>query len=96
MNGASDQFSLAVLTFEMLTGRSPFFADSIGGVLSRVLSEEPPAMGLNPEIEQVVRRGLAKSPRDRFPSVLAFASALKKPSPYQESITRTWASSFAS
>jgi len=77
-NGASDQFALAVIAFEMLTGQGPFTGDSVGTVLSRVLYEDPPPMGIDPAIERVVARGLAKAPEDRFPSIVGFAQALRR------------------
>lgn len=77
VDARTDQFALAVITYEMLTGQPPFAGDSVGTVLSQVLYANPPPMHLNPEVEQVVRRGLAKAPEDRFPSVTAFATALR-------------------
>ena len=77
VDAATDQFALAVLTYEMLTGRPPFAGDSIGDVLFRVLHADPPPMHVDRGIESVVRRGLAKSSRRRYPSVTAFAEALR-------------------
>lgn len=74
---ATDQFALAVIAYEMLTGRSPFAGNTLSEVLSRVLHAEPPPMGIDPGIEAVVRRGMAKSIRRRFRSVTAFAEALR-------------------
>ncbi|MBC8131814.1 MAG: protein kinase [Deltaproteobacteria bacterium] len=78
VDATTDQFALAVITYEMLTGRPPFVGDSVGTVLSQVLYAEPPPMGIDAdEVERVVRRGLAKSKHDRFPSVTAFAAELR-------------------
>ena len=50
-------FVLAVIAFEMLAGQGPFVGDSVGTVLSRVLYEDPPPMGIDPAIERVVQLG---------------------------------------
>jgi hypothetical protein len=77
VDAATDQFALAVMTYEMLTGRPPFAGESIGEVLFRVLHAEPPPMNINRGVESAVRRGLAKSSRRRYPSVTAFAEGLR-------------------
>ncbi len=77
-----DQFALAVITFEMLTGSLPFAADDVMKVLQRVIRDAPCApSALNPEIPEavdaVILRGLAKEPEARFESIGAFAEALE-------------------
>lgn len=77
----TDQFTLAVLAFELLTGRSPFAAPDLVGTLRKVVQEVPPAfascgVNLPSTIEAVVAKALSKSPADRFPNVTAFAEAL--------------------
>ena len=76
-DAATDQFALAVIAYEMLTGHTPFQADTAGEVFALVLHTDPPPMGLGRDVELVVRRGLAKSNRQRFPAVTDFADALR-------------------
>ena len=76
-DGATDQFALAVIAYEMLTGRNPFQAETAGEVFALVLHSEPPPMGVGRDVELVVRRGLAKSNRQRFPTITDFSDALR-------------------
>ena len=61
----------------MLTGRNPFQADTAGEVFALVLHTDPPPMGVGRDVELVVRRGLAKSNRQRFPTITDFSDALR-------------------
>ncbi len=77
----ADQFSLGVVAYEMLTGHTPYRADSIPNLLYQVVSEPPPsARRLNPSltiaIESALNRVLAKDPIARFDSCTAFVNAL--------------------
>jgi tRNA A-37 threonylcarbamoyl transferase component Bud32 len=76
-DAATDQFALAVIAYEMLTGRNPFQAETALGVFSLVLNSDPAPMGIGRDVELVVRRGLAKSNRQRFPAVTDFSDALR-------------------
>lgn len=76
-----DQYALAVITYEMLAGRTPFAGDDVMDVLRQVISTEPPpieqlAPHVSPDIGDVLRRALAKSPEQRFPSIKEFSQAL--------------------
>jgi serine/threonine-protein kinase len=78
----SDQFSLAAITYTLLTGHEPFQGENAIAVLYQVVHADPPPPShfvptLGPEIDAVVMRGLAKESVDRYPSVLEFASALR-------------------
>ena len=78
---ASDQYALAVMAFQLLTGRTPF-AGGFLEVAQAHARENPPALRtLNPNVpaavEAVIARALAKQPADRYPSVSAFAEALR-------------------
>ncbi len=79
---ASDQYSLAVVAYEMLTGRVPFLGDTPAAVLlSHVTKAMPAARELRGElsahVEDVLRRALAKRPEERYTSAAAFVAALK-------------------
>ena len=77
VDARTDQFALAVITYEMLTGRNPFGRETAGDVFSLVLHLDPPPMGIGRDVELVVRRGLSKSNRHRFPAITDFSGALR-------------------
>jgi putative two-component system response regulator len=77
----SDRYSLAIVAYEMLTGRVPFQADTPAAVLVSHMSKAmPPTQELRGElsahIEGALRKGLAKAPGDRFDSASLFVEAL--------------------
>lgn len=77
----SDLFSLGVILYECLTGRSPFDGDTVERVLFKIMTErETPIRQLRPEVpeelEALVQRMLAKNPDERPESALSFAKAL--------------------
>src|SRR5207245_10780077 len=66
----------------MRTGRVPFLGDTpAAGLLSHVTKAMPATRELRGElsahVEDVLRRGLAKRPEERYPSAAAFVAALK-------------------
>jgi serine/threonine protein kinase len=78
----TDIYSLGIVLYEMLAGRTPFEADSSLGMMMKHINEPPsPIPGLAPELQEVIDRVLAKQPEDRFqtPRELsrAFAAALR-------------------
>ncbi|MGH2560740.1 MAG: Stk1 family PASTA domain-containing Ser/Thr kinase [Thermomicrobiales bacterium] len=78
---SSDIYSLAVVAFEMLTGRLPFDADTPVGIAMKHVNDAPPSpAGLNPNIPrpvaEIILRALAKDPTVRFNNAGAFANAL--------------------
>lgn len=83
LNAQSDQFSLAVIAYEWLTGVRPFEARQLPTVYFRICKEEPqPATshnpGLPPEVDDVLLRALAKRPEQRYPSAASFVEALRQ------------------
>lgn len=77
----TDQFSLAAITYTLLTGREPFSGEDPIAVLYQVVHHNPPPPShyapLSGAVDAAILRGLAKKPGDRFPDVLAFAEALR-------------------
>jgi serine/threonine protein kinase len=72
----SDQYSLAIVYQELLTGQRPFNGKNARMLAQQHLQEEPELRSL-PEAERpVVSRALAKDPTKRFPNCMAFVRAL--------------------
>jgi eukaryotic-like serine/threonine-protein kinase len=72
----SDQYSLAVVYVELLTGKRPFAGKNIRQLALQHMNE-PPDLSMLPEADrQVVARALAKDPEERFPSCTAFVRSL--------------------
>lgn len=80
---AADQYALACMIYRMLTGTVPFEASMPHALMYQHLNQLPtPAQslrsGLSLSVAVVIERGLAKSPDDRYPSILAFARAFEE------------------
>jgi len=93
IDGRSDQYSLACVLYEMLTGAPPFSGPNAQAVLARhTLDPVPPVRTLRttvpPAVEQAVVRALAKLPADRYPTTAAFQAALTAPAPSARSLGR--------
>jgi tetratricopeptide (TPR) repeat protein len=83
LDARSDQYSLAAVLYEMLTGEPPFTGATAQAILARRLAE--PARPLRPlrstipvHVEQAILRALERVPADRFPGVESFAAALRQ------------------
>lgn len=78
---ASDQYALAALAYQLLTRRMPFQGDATAQIFGRLHSTPPPARTFNRalplEVSEALGRALVTDPRARFPSVTAFAEALR-------------------
>jgi len=79
--GRSDQFSLGVIAYEMLTGQKPFQGNSWASVMHQIMSVDPPPVkqhrqDLGDEVTTVLRKALAKDPEARYPTCRAFADDL--------------------
>ncbi len=78
---ASDQYGLAIMAYELLTGRPPFKGGSEQMMYQHFhVAPTPPSQlnpALSPDVDEVLLRALAKNPTYRFASILAFAHALQ-------------------
>jgi serine/threonine protein kinase len=73
----ADQYALACLFFEALTGHVPYSGESDAAVAIQHLNAPPPSTGIAP-LDAIIARAMAKAPHDRFPSTGAFAAAVQR------------------
>jgi serine/threonine protein kinase len=81
----TDQYALAVTTFEMLTGSPPFHHSNPISLIHLHLHTPPPSLSqacpglpLAHTLNPILQRALSKDPSHRFPSILDFTNALTK------------------
>ena len=80
LDGRSDQYSLACVLYELVSGAPPFTAPTAQGLAVKHVTElAPPLRGAEASVAAAVARALAKDPADRFPSLADFAAALTAP-----------------
>ncbi len=78
---ASDLYSVGVVLYEMLAGKVPFEGESPVAVAMQHVQAEPRplhelAQDVSPRVENVVKKAMAKDPKDRYASALLMAQAL--------------------
>ncbi|MFQ5432698.1 MAG: PEGA domain-containing protein [Nitrospinota bacterium] len=83
LDGKSDQFSLGIVFYELVTGTKPFSGDVLSTIVYRIMRDNPvPPTAvnsrLNPAVDNVVLKVLAKNPAQRYPNCTAFVEALEK------------------
>jgi len=84
VTGASDQYSLGVVAYEMLVGKKPFDGATYAEIITQHLFEPPPDLrAIRPDIPEyvvdVIRKMMAKDPAERYPDCEAAAHALGTP-----------------
>lgn len=78
---ATDQYVLAVILYQVLTGEPPFVAGTPFALMHKHLNEPVPPLNLantDSELDAVLGRALAKKPEDRFPNVTDFSKAYRQ------------------
>ena len=82
VTGRSDQFSLAVVAYELLSGNRPFKGDSLATLAHTIVYGDRPSIrrsnpALPPGLDEVLHRGLARNPEQRYESCAEFVAALE-------------------
>jgi len=80
IDGRTDQFSLAAMAYEMLTGRDAFTGDDQVSVLYQIVHQDPQPLSSyvawrSEGVQAVLSRALSKEPRHRYPTVTEFSAA---------------------
>ncbi len=82
----TDEYSLAAVSYELLTGRRPLGSFPPPSQLNRQLSRQ---------LDTVILRGLAEEPKDRFPTVREFVSAFDQALAASPAKPKVWPVAFA-
>lgn len=79
---ATDQYALAVMAYQLLTGYLPFQGSTMQVMRQHFTAQPKPPSALRLDIpvalDAVVLRALAKQPEERFPSIIEFAQAFQQ------------------
>jgi serine/threonine-protein kinase len=81
VDGRADLFSVACILHELVLNGRPFPGRGEGEVINRLLNEPPAGLGdpnLSPALRDVIARGLAKLPGERFATADEMAAALRR------------------
>lgn len=81
VDGRSDQYSLGIMFYELVTGRRPFAGETSVELKEQHIDVAPPRPreinpGIPGPVEEVMLRALEKRPEDRFPTIGEFGTAL--------------------
>src|SRR3954447_8458250 len=92
VDGRTDQYSLAIVLYEMLTGKVPFEATTDYELMQAHINSPPEwpsrrVPGIAPHAEKALMKALSKKPHDRFPTLTAFKDALGAPASRTEALS---------
>ena len=93
VTGRSDQYSLGIVAYEMITGKQPFVADTAMAIMWQHFNDPPPPItdsrsDCPREVEAIVLRMLAKQPDGRYPSIDEVVGAIGAPPMTHDDPTR--------
>lgn len=85
VDARSDLYSFGCLMFEVLTGQHLFTGSTAVGVLTKHLTVEPdapsmraPKLGIDPQVDAICKKALAKDPSARFQTTTALVEAIEE------------------
>ena len=83
VDGRSDIFSLGIMLYEMLTGKTPFTGENISAIMYQILNDDPiPPRTFNQSIPEainfIVLKALSKHPDQRYQNAKEMARDLKR------------------
>ena len=86
VDGRSDLYSAGIMFYELVVGQPPFTASDADGPFTLMAKHvqappKPPSVfrpGLNPELEQIILKSLAKRPEDRYQTGREFDEAMSR------------------
>jgi serine/threonine protein kinase len=81
LDSRADMYALGAVLYHLVAGRPPFDAPSQAALMNLIYNETPTPLsglraGVNPAVDGVILKALAKHPNDRYPNWDAFAQAL--------------------
>jgi serine/threonine protein kinase len=81
IDGRSDQWSIGVVLYEGLTGRKPFYSDTLLVLMTAITADDaPPLRGMRPDVhpalEAIIARAMQRRPEDRYPTMRDLGGAL--------------------
>ena len=81
LDSRADMYALGAVLYHLVAGRPPFDAPSQAALMNLIYNETPRPLsglraGVNPAVDGVILKALAKHPNDRYPNWDAFAQAL--------------------
>ena len=85
----SDEYSAAVVLYQLLSGENPFRGKDVAEIVRRVLSDRLPPIAplradVSPALDEVLQKALSKDPAARYPTAAAFAEALRTVRPRRD------------
>ncbi|MFZ2653060.1 MAG: serine/threonine-protein kinase [Burkholderiaceae bacterium] len=77
----SDMYSMGAVLYHLIAGRAPLDAAAPSAMMQQILHQRPAPLaplraGVDPALDAVIQRALAKRPQDRYPDWETFAQAL--------------------
>ena len=81
LNGRTDQYSLAVIAYQIVTGRLPFEAETVEALFHKMMFEPPvpPSqlnLALSGTVDEVFVKALSKDPNNRYQTCASFVQAM--------------------